>query len=99
MALSKDSVKKAIGILKEVYPDYQAVGKFENISTWKEFPVIPGIIICLDKKIDGGFENVYIDIEYIRESTLEAFRELKGKVHNSPIERENGENITRIGWF
>lgn len=99
MALSKDSVKKAIEILKQVYPGYQAIGKFSDVTLYKEFPVIPGIIVCLDEKTDGGFENVYIDIKYIDESTLEKFHELKKQIRNSPIEREHGESITRIGWF
>lgn len=99
MALSKSTVKKAIEILKEVYPDYQSVAKFSDITLYDEFPIIPGVIVCLDEKADEGFENVYVDIKHIQECVLESFRELKGKIHNSSIERESGENMTRIGWF
>lgn len=99
MALSKKSVEKAVNILKEVYPNYQAIGKFTNVNPYEEFPIIPGIIICLDEKIDGGCGNVYIDIEYISESALEVFHELRKQIPNSPIERESGKNKTRIGWF
>jgi len=101
MALDKISVKKGIEILKKIMPGANVIS-YENydIFNQKEYDRV-GSILCIDRKADGGYEKVIINILNFTEEQRELWEGLKNKVRYSSICRdlEDVEEVTRIGWF
>lgn len=97
MALSKSSVEKAWQILKAVNPDahYSFIQQWDSEDHEWETDVILGV----DRKIDGGWENVFMNIKNITPDQLALFNARKGEIHNSSFVKEESDGITCIGWF
>jgi len=98
MALSKQSVQQAKKILKIISPN-AAILEIEIYRSYekKKYEEV-GYIYLLDEKADGGFENVFINIEDMNEVQREIWENHKNDVPNSCIDRTTG-NVTCIGWF
>ncbi|SEC66251.1 hypothetical protein SAMN04489761_3433 [Tenacibaculum sp. MAR_2009_124] len=96
MGLSKSSVIKAKKILSEIIETdcikELPYGKWDCKDT--------KIILCYDKKSDGGYENVFINIKDISEDQKEYFNTRKNEIGNSSFLKEPDENnLTALGWF
>jgi len=96
MALSESSVLKAWRILNEINP--AANNSF--ISHYDEDePLRLDAIIGYDRKSDGGWENVFINVRNISQEQLETFKSRAREIPNSFFIDDKGNGITRIGWF
>lgn len=95
MALSRDSVKKAIEIFKQVDPGVSGHIKHYN-------PLIPdqtGRVYGVSPKADGGWEAVFIFVEGMTTYQWQRWNDLKQTVHNTPLKPEVGAQLTRIGFY
>lgn len=94
MALSAASVTKACSILHQIIPALN-----EGLHPFnKESPIRPGLIIGLSPKEDGGYENIFTDVENLSPAQEQLFITLKGGIGHSYIIGK-GDGVTQIGWF
>ncbi|QKX07775.1 hypothetical protein HN014_22510 (plasmid) [Aquimarina sp. TRL1] len=96
MGLSKRSVAKAKEILSEIIETdcikELPYGKWECKDT--------EIILCYDRKSDGGYENVFVNVKNISEDQKNHFNTRKKEIGNSSFLKDPDENnITTLGWF
>jgi hypothetical protein len=99
MALSKQSVETACKILVEINPVVQfgnsvPIHPFDPNNEFQQ-----NVVLGLDLKADGGYENIILNVRGITDEQLNLFHEMKRQVPNSSICRDLGNGITRIGWF
>ena len=94
MALSKHSVNTAISILKKIARTKQGILTFNDSRENLE-----GRPLGKDKKSDGGYESVFLNIYNISQDELAYFNERKGEISNTSFVRSIGDNYTRIGWY
>lgn len=99
MALSKDSCDKAFYIFRDIL-----LKRGLPINSWikkydPEDPLLENFIIGFDRKLDEGWENVFINLKDITKEELALFDSRKKEVPNSSFVRDKGEGITRIGFF
>lgn len=112
MALDKDAVKSGISILKNINEGASVV-KYENFDR-KTAYVNTDKIFCLNEKYDGGYENVFTNIENMTPEQIKLWDQLKKEVPNTSFRdkleekdypsseqwiKEKDRNITCIGWF
>lgn len=97
MALNAKMVQKAWEILHAVNPDADR----SSIQEYQEgFPMREDAIIGIDRKSDGGWENIFMNVKHITSHQLTLFNERKGEIYNTSFIRDFiSEGITRIGWF
>jgi len=96
MALSKENVQKGWRILNEVNPmaNNSFISEFDPEDPFRE-----NLIIGEDKKSDGGWECIFLNIINITPDQISIFERRKNEVHNSSFFNYKGNGITRIGWF
>ncbi|MBE7174696.1 MAG: hypothetical protein INR73_29265 [Williamsia sp.] len=98
MALSKESVAKAIKILRKIDPQITnpAIVEFrEEVDDLR-----PNVIFGVDPKIDGGWENVFINVVNLSADKRAEFGHERRKIYNSYfINQLPDSNVTRLGWF
>lgn len=99
MAIAKNNVKLACNILLKVFPNCLGVITLQKKSYYIEIEFPKNFIICWDKKADGGFENIYIEVGQVSEEQNELFESLKKKVPNSAVVRKLDNGLIHIGWF
>lgn len=110
MALNKESVERGIQILKEINGGRTL--KLEYYVEREDDIFSTEYIYCIGEKYDGGFENLFTNVEDITSEHLQKWNELKNEIPNTSITKKlkeddypyfwrKGEktNITRIGWF
>lgn len=110
MALSKESVKASIKILKKI--SSARTLKLEHYVKGEDDIFSTNYIYCIGEMSDGGFEEVFTNIEDITPDQMELWERLKDEVPNSSMtnkleeddypyfwKKEKKTNITRIGWF
>lgn len=110
MALSKESVKAGIKILKKI--NSARTLKLKHYVKGEDDIFSLNYIYCIGEMSDGGFENVFTNVEDITPNQMELWEKLKGEVPNSSMtdkleeddypyfwKKEKKTNITRIGWF
>lgn len=112
MALNKDSVKLGISILNQINRGARVV-RYERYDRSTPY-VDTKKIFCIDEKSDGGYENVFTNIEDMTDEQVKLWEQLKGEVPNSSFMdkleekdyptssrwmEEKDKNITSIGWF
>lgn len=108
MALSFKNVEKAYEVFSElketVLPELSIRSFPEDMSEWsvqeRKNPQV-NQVYGFDRKYDSGWENL---VFYVRNPSIELkkkFDELKIKVGNSPISRQDQENSSLwiFGWF
>lgn len=96
MALSSNSVQKAWHILNAINP--KANNSFIE-SYDEDDPLKENSIIGISPKSDGGWENVFINVKDITPVQEAIFELRKSEVFNSSFKKNEGNGITRIGWF
>lgn len=100
MALSSRSVNDAKRILWQVFPN--TAQQFLSIRNGEdEEAFAENLVVGYDRKIDGGYENVFANIRDIQPDQIKQFYSLAETIHNSTFCRELKEapGVTRIGWF
>lgn len=97
MALNQDNCIKAFHILKDIFGDYSNLW----IEEYDENnPLQMDAIIGLDRKADGGWENVFVNVRDITQEQLALFHKRKSEVVNSYfIAKQSNSDVTRIGFF
>lgn len=94
MALSKSSVGTAVKILKKI-----AETKLGILTVNEERQTLTGRVLGRDKKSDGGWESVFLNIKHITIEQRQSFESQKNEIGNSSFTKSMGDGITRIGWF
>ena len=96
MALPKENVYKAKEILAAVAGFKKPItGNFN-----KDDPYETGKILLYDRKYDGGWENVILNVHNITPAQLELFNKRKSEVRgNTSFVSKYPDGITRIGWI
>lgn len=99
MAIAKKNVKLACDILLKVFPDALGIITLQKRSYCSNIEFPKNFIICWDKKLDGGFENIYIEVAQVSIEQKELFESFKKKVPNTAVFRELDNALIHIGWF
>ncbi|MFI5141931.1 MAG: hypothetical protein ACHQII_06205 [Bacteroidia bacterium] len=96
MALCKQAVEKAWYVLNTINPkaNNSFICPHDKHDEFKT-----DTIIGIDKKSDGGWENVFMNVKDITAEQLEIFEARKKEVPNSSFIKDEGDGITCIGWF
>ncbi|MGZ3867364.1 MAG: hypothetical protein ACXVC2_12680 [Bacteroidia bacterium] len=102
MGLSKTSVELAWYILNEINP--KANNSFIQDTQGDEAAQKrEDKILGFDKKSDGGYENVFMNVRNISEQQLEIWERRKGEIGNSPFSDTKSisgdPNVRTLGWF
>jgi hypothetical protein len=95
MALSKNSVKQAKKIFKQINPSIQG----RVIEYWEQYPPEPARVYGIGPKADGGWEGLFIYVHSITTEQWQIWNELKLTVHNTPLKPEVKPPLTRIGFY
>lgn len=97
MGLSKRTCKIARGILRQINPAITSI----VVKNHNDIDIVgpANTILGYDKKMDGGWENIFTDIHHMTDQQRELWEEKKGGVHNTPFCRDKGNGWTRIGWI
>lgn len=98
MALHRLDVAQAKEILWNLFPD--ADRRFTD-AQWGDEPLETGTVYGYDRKVDGGYENVFINVPDLTAEQKQAFEQQAKRIPNSSFCREIKEHpeLTRIGWF
>jgi hypothetical protein len=96
MALSQTSVRKAVNIFEEIAGPLKSAfieqGQTDNRYDQQK-------LIGSDKKEDGGWESIFINIKDISNEQLELWDSRKTQINNSSFCNEVQPGITRIGFY
>ena len=99
MALSRSSVATAVKVLQQIDPTAknnvpQKLPKKHAVTDQYQQHVILG----LDRKEDGGWEQVFVTIEDMTAAQRQQWEELQGSIRNTSYMDEIG-TVTQIGWY
>ena len=95
MALSHQSCKKAIEIFKSI----AEVKKTSIQKRTEENQYNENIVLGIGKKIDGGWESVFINIKTATVEQLNEWNRRKREIPNSSSMHVVQPGIWRIGFF
>lgn len=95
MALSPISCEKAIIIFEGLcYIKSQAIVQGDEKNQFLE-----GYVIGIDKKEDGGWESLFINLKNMSDKQLALWEKTKKSIPNSSSLHEVKPGITRIGFY
>jgi len=97
MALSKNSVHKAVNIFEEILGDTLKSSLIEQRCEDNQY--VNDKIIGIDKKADDGWENVFINIPHISTAQMKIWDSRKGEISNSSFCHHVQPEITRLGFY
>ncbi len=96
MALSKKTVQEACKILKAVQPN---IGKLRSVQLHTPEAEQQNAILGYDRKSDGGWENIWMNVKDITLDQLYLFDRLKDNIRNTSYIKSEKNGITEIGWY
>ena len=95
MALSRSSCENAISLFEEIcYIKNQEILQRDEFNQYAE-----GYVIGIDKKEDGGWESLFINIKNITADQLKVWEKRKQGIRNSSSNHEVQPGITRLGFY
>jgi hypothetical protein len=95
MALSKSSCKKAF----EIFAALTTINNKTPLLRTEDNQYHEQKVIGIDKKQDGGWECLFINIKDVTPEQLQVWEQRKGEVHNSSSNREVQPGITRLYFY
>lgn len=95
MALSFNSVKKATLL----FSDIVTLTSFDTVARTEENQYDENKILGIDKKDDGGWESVFINIKKFSAEQLETWNLRKREVPNSASINEVQPGIIRLYFY
>lgn len=103
MGLSISSCQKAFEILSKINPKVSKQnGELKDYGMLSEDnPNIKkvNVVFGYDRKSDGSWENVFMNIRNITKKQSAMFEELKGGIHNTSFCQKPKDGITCLGWI